>query len=117
MFRWILAVAGVVSLAMLVGCGETFTPPPGVIVKGKLVQGGAPVTVAPTPDNYNGPMLQFFAADPTEALAETTAYTDASGNFTVDYAGEGIPPGKYKIAVIIQQGHPGGQAGARSDPD
>lgn len=107
MFRWTSAIAGFVSLVMLSGCGESYSPDAGVIVTGKVVQGGAPVPVPPTDDGYDGVEVQFFGADPNNlTLATSGATCDAAGNFEIAYAGEGIPPGKYKVAIFVRKGGP-----------
>lgn len=106
MFRWILMSAGLIAVS-LVGCGG-YTPDEGVVVTGKIVQGGAPVAVAPTPDGYNGVEVQILPATPTDTgLASASAQCDTSGNFEITYAGEGVPPGKYKLAVFVRKDDPG----------
>jgi hypothetical protein len=107
MIRLLLASAGLIGMTIVAGCGDDYTPAKGVIVTGKLLQNGQPVSVAPTPEHYNGPDVIFFAATPGDAqLADANAYPDAAGNFRVEYEGYGIPPGRYKVAVVVRQGGP-----------
>jgi len=102
-----LALAGFVALAMLAGCGG-YTPEAGVIVTGKVVQGGQPV---PAPSSATGSEgsygveVQILAASPSDTkLASTGASCDASGNFEITYGGAGVPPGKYKVAIYVRNG-------------
>ena len=106
MFNRMPACAGCVVLALLVGCTGGYTPPTGVIVKGKLVQGGQPVAVAPSPGSYDGAEVFLFSASESVPLADTSIYPDADGSFRIDYNGGGVPPGKYKVAVLVHKGGP-----------
>ena len=108
MFRWTSAIAGCIVLATVGGCGGSGAPEPadGVILTGKLVQGGNPIAVAPTPDHYNGPEIRISPLDQTVPLSETQAYPDEAGNFRIEYEGKGVPPAKYKMAVFVRQGGP-----------
>jgi len=104
MVRVVFVLSSLVALATLVGCGDGFDAPEGVIVTGKIVQGGQPVSVAPTPDGYNGVEVRLEGASPEENLDSTGTTCDANGNFELIYAGEGIRPGKYKLVVMVHQG-------------
>ena len=71
MVRWILMSAGLIAVSF-VGCGG-YTPDAGVVVTGKVVQGGSPVAVAPTPDGYNGVEVQLLPATPTDTNLATAS--------------------------------------------
>jgi hypothetical protein len=92
------------GILLLSGCGESYSPDDGVIVTGKIVQNGAPVPVTPTPEG-DGVEVQIFGASPTDmTLATTGASCDATGAFEITHEGNGVPPGKYKVAVFVRQG-------------
>src|SRR5688572_30385918 len=107
MVRWIFALAGLMALGSLVGC-NSYTPESGVVVTGKIVQGGQPIAVTTTDDGYNGVKVQFSPADPTDMkLASSVAMCKASGDFEMTYEGKGLPPGKYKVALsVLNNGDP-----------
>jgi hypothetical protein len=100
--RYELAV--LVAVIAFAGCGGGYTPADGVVVTGKIVQGGAPVPVPPTPEG-DGVEVQIFAASPNDlTLATAGATCDANGNFEIRHEGNGVPPGKYKMAIFVRQG-------------
>lgn len=107
MFRGMLTLASLFTCVGFVGCGSGVKAPEGVVVTGKIVQGGSPVSIAPTPDGYNGVHVHFvptFGAG--SGTADTEEMCDASGNFKLVYLGDGLPPGKYKVAIALRQGGP-----------
>lgn len=106
MVRWIIAGAGLIAI-LFAGC-NSYTPESGVIVTGKIVQGGQPVAVETTEDGYNGLKVQFSPADPSDLkLASSVAMCKASGDFEMTYEGKGLPPGKYKVSVsVLSNGNP-----------
>lgn len=91
-----------VALPLLVGCGGGFTPDTGVIVTGKVVQGGTPINNPRTPVGYGGVEVQFIGG-----TARASAFCDDAGNFEIIHAGKGIPPGKYKVTVTVHGEGPG----------
>jgi hypothetical protein len=97
-------LAGLAALALLTGCGG-FTPEEGVVVTGKVTQGGQPINNPRTPVGYGGVEVQFIGS--TAEQARSSAFCDDSGNFEMTYAGKGIPPGKYKVAITIHGEGPG----------
>jgi hypothetical protein len=87
---------GIVSLTLLAGCGESFSPDTGVIVTGKIVQGGQPIVAPRNAVGYGGVEVQL-----TGATVQSSAFCDDSGGFEIIHAGKGVPPGKYKVSVIV----------------
>jgi hypothetical protein len=107
MIRCCIALAGLATLTVLTGC-ESYDPDAGVIVTGKVTQGGQPINNPRTPVGYGGVEV-IFVGDKVRA----SAFCDASGNFEIVDAGEGVPPGKYKVAIVVHgAGTPGGAVGA-----
>ncbi|HEX5105959.1 MAG TPA: hypothetical protein VFV87_19205 [Pirellulaceae bacterium] len=104
MMRGAFIFLGFVTLAVVAGCGSGYTPPAGVIVTGKVVQGGQPVSTAPTEDGYNGAHVNFFTTDGKGG--DATVPCDANGNFRIEYAGEGLPPAHYKVSIAVRNGGP-----------
>jgi hypothetical protein len=94
------ALVGLAALALLVGC-ESYDPDAGVTVTGKVVQGGQPINAPRNAVGYGGVEV-FFVGEGTTS----SAYCDESGNFEIIHAGEGIPPGKYKVAIIAHGSTP-----------
>src|SRR5688500_12146676 len=83
MIRWLFVFAGLIAFVSLAGCGG-FTPPEGVVVPGKVVQGGQPVSITPTPDGYNGVHVHFVPAlGEGSGTADAEEMCDASGNFKI----------------------------------
>jgi hypothetical protein len=104
MVRWSGTPALISLLLVTLGCGSGYSPPTGVTVTGKIVRGGQPVGVAPTPDGYNGVEIQYGPASSTGAKLDSgIAMCDDSGGFTLIGPGEGVHPGKYKLAIAILQ--------------
>jgi hypothetical protein len=98
MSRGIKFVTACLCLTWLAGCGGGYSPDDGVIVTGKIVQGGQPVSVTPTPDGYNGVEVQLAGSG-----ASTSVMCNADGSFEITYNEAGVPPGKYKLGVTIKQ--------------
>ena len=90
-------LAGLVAVTLLVGCGESFTPDTGVIVTGKIVQGGQPISLANAIPGYGYVEVQLVDSATNGQIG--SAQCDASGSFEILGAGEGIPPGKYKVVI------------------
>lgn len=87
-------------LSFIAGC-ESYSPVQGVVVTGKVLQGGQPVSTAPTPDGYNGAQVEFFSG-----TAAATVPCEADGKFRIEYEGGGLPPGKYKVAIYVRKDGP-----------
>jgi hypothetical protein len=107
-----VALAGLASLTLLVGCGESFDPDEGVIVTGKLVQDGQPINNPRNAVGYGGVEVIFIGE-----RTRTSTFCDDTGAFEVLDAGKGVPPGKYKVAVTVHgTGGPGGPGGPPGGP-
>ena len=102
-----VALAGLAALTLLVGC-ESYDPDAGVIVTGKVVQGGQPINNPRSPNGYGGVEV-IFVSDKVRA----STFCDDSGAFEIIDAGEGVAPGKYKVAIVV---HDSGTAGGGVPP-
>jgi hypothetical protein len=107
MIRCNVVLAGLAALALLVGC-ESYDPDAGVVVTGKVVQGGQPINNPRSPNGYGGVEVIFIG--PT---VRASTFCDDAGNFEIIDAGEGVPPGKYKVAIVV---HDSGAAGGALPP-
>jgi len=87
------------AAVLLTGCGPSKVKP-----KGKIVQGGQPVTVSD-----KGVIVLSFVPTAGDATAYN-ATTERDGTFTiVGPEGKGIPTGKYKVQVQAMDPYaPGG---------
>lgn len=94
-FRYALSLLGVACVLCLTGCGEKL-----VTVKGAVVNGGQPISLSQT-----GSVLVTLVPDVPEGTPHTNkpGRPDASGNFVI----EEVPPGKYKVAVEVNDPLPG----------
>lgn len=85
-----LAFAGALFLALMAGCGDGK-----VKVKGKLLKGGQPYTVAKE-------TMVTITFTPTAEKAETTypqsSFKQETGEFEAD-----MPPGKYNVRIVINE--------------
>lgn len=83
------------------GCGsdDEFVPPPGVIVTGQLLRDGQPLPMKRPDVGVGSVNLTFVSLDKPDQEKEYTS-VDAEGKFRLEGAGAGIPPGRYRIAVI-----------------
>ncbi|HSQ56658.1 MAG TPA: hypothetical protein VLM40_13025 [Gemmata sp.] len=107
-FRLTYLVVLTVSLALAAGCGsskdktaEGRTKP-----KGRILENGLPVKVdtSKLPPGDPGLQVTFIKIGGVDAGEETDAQiTDAgTGTFELFGAdGKGIPPGKYRVAVVL----------------
>ena len=99
MIRCCFALPGLAAFALLVGC-ESYDPDDGVIVMGKIVQGGQPIS---------GNVQVVLIGN----QIRSSATCDSSGSFKIVDAGEGVPAGKYKVAVaVFESGGPNRPPGA-----
>jgi hypothetical protein len=89
------------ALGLVAGCGESFTPDTGVTVTGKVVQGGSPINSPRTPVGYGGVEVSLIGDQ-----ARASAFCDDSGSFEIVHAGKGVPPGKYKVAIVVHGNGP-----------
>jgi hypothetical protein len=101
-----LAFLGLLCCA---GCGRssTYAPETGVIVKGRVVQGGVPLE-APRRDVGLSSIEVQLVPEAMLALAEReetslqveSSTADENGAFEIAGGGGGVPPGKYRLAVF-----------------
>ena len=100
-------VGGFVVLATLAGCGGPKIEK-GVIVKGKVLKGGAPIPGV-RPDAGLG-LVQItllpLAADANKP-EPGMALLKADGSFEIPGHGKGIRPGKYKVVIVQRDARPG----------
>jgi hypothetical protein len=88
----------VIATALVVGCGDD-DGPPRLQIHGHLTNAGEPLRVAGADVGLGMVVVEFYPLDekgqpPTEPLE--TAHVPASGEFNLV---DGIPPGRYRIAV------------------
>jgi hypothetical protein len=101
-----------VGAALILGCGG-YKPATGVVVKGKVTKGGAPITV-PNMDSGTGTVkIDLFPVhadvqDPRESMG---TLGKADGSFEISGAGKGVVPGKYKLAIFADPGDGVNQVG------
>lgn len=96
MLRSVVFVGLAVSLAWVVGCGGADRPDL-VSVTGQVTLNGQPL---------EGATVALQRDPPDEKYRRPSrAISDASGNFTPSTYGDtpGLPPGKYKVAVMKQE--------------
>jgi hypothetical protein len=92
---------GLAMLAAVAGCGGGFQPDAGVIVTGKVVQGGQPIALDGAIPGYGKVEVQVI--EPTAGSSIAAAHCEADGSFEIVHGGGGIPPGKYKLAIRAQK--------------
>jgi hypothetical protein len=88
------------ACAALAGCGAGES---GVVVTGKVLEGGKPVAIPEYQPEYNCLEVEFFPLDEAGNLASAPSHrasVEENGSFKVEGPmGEGIPAGKYRVAV------------------
>ena len=99
----------VATLCLLAGCSGGYTPPEGVTITGVLVKGDKPLDV---PNRQVGlgivELILIPQAEAKAAGAESfTTVVAEDGSFSVIGPGQGIMPGKYRIAVYQRDQGPG----------
>lgn len=99
-------LAGLLGI-LLTGCGG-YKPDVGVVVTGKIVKGGQPLSV-PNMDTGEGfvatqlfPVVTQAGDTPPEGANGT--YNKSDGSVKFEYAGRGIKPGKYRLIVDANDG-------------
>ncbi|MGI8982656.1 MAG: hypothetical protein ACR2FY_25770 [Pirellulaceae bacterium] len=94
-----------IGVAFLLGCGG-YKAPSGVVVKGKVTKGGAPITV-PNMDSGTGTVkIELFPvhADAQDSRDSVGTTSKSDGSFEITGAGKGVTPGKYKLAIFADPG-------------
>jgi hypothetical protein len=88
------------ACAALAGCGSGESL---VVVSGEVVEGGTPVAIPDFEEGENCFEVEFFPLDEAGNLVSAASYAavvEEDGSFEVKGPmGEGIPPGKYRVAV------------------
>jgi hypothetical protein len=110
-----LLVCLLLTLVPLVGCSSgNPTPPAGVIVKGKIVQGGMPLKVERLPPGEVPAEVVFVPEGGGEVERQPL---QPDGTFRETGWEKGIKPGKYKLAVYhyVQGRGSDGLSGAFSE--
>ena len=97
--RWFVGPLIALLMVSLPGCGGGPKVPPGVGIKGRLLFNGKPMEMV-RPDVGLG-MIEITLI-PTAAAGATPegARADKEGRFEIRGAGNGVPPGSYKLAEI-----------------
>lgn len=105
MLRFFAVVLAFVCFACVIGCGPS--GPPTVVVKGKLLKGGAPLAV-PRSDVGLG-WVQLELTPEGGAAAERGPQLSAKDDGSFEFLGEanGVLPGSYRLSVLhYEQGPP-----------
>src|SRR5262245_54995208 len=93
---------------LVTGCRGGYRIAPGVIVTGKVIQGGKPLSVPnlASGEGYIRVQLcpQSARADGSPGDATAGEYNPSDGSVTFQYAGKGIAPGKYLLTVEASDG-------------
>jgi hypothetical protein len=84
----------IAAIAIVAGCGPTL--PQGVVVKGKLIKAGQPLPVPRSDVGLGWVQLDLV---PAGGLGTESSRTKDDGSFEFRGAGQGIAPGKYRLAV------------------
>ena len=98
--RFLLTYCIMAFALLLVGCNAP--PDDSVPVRGKLTNGGAPLTVKDRHLGLGYIELHFYRMNEDDSIDKdpADAGVEDSGEFTVrGRDGHGLPPGKYKITV------------------
>jgi|RhiMetdeSRZDD1v2_1073273.scaffolds.fasta_scaffold426525_3 hypothetical protein len=94
-----------ILVSLVAGCGG-YTPETGVTVTGKIVKGGQPL-VAPSVDSGGYLQIQLcpLTARPDGSPGDAAGGEySANGTVKFQYAGRGMPPGKYRLTVALNDG-------------
>ena len=109
-----LCVLGLVGL-WLAGCGGGYKPKQGVVVTGTVLKGGKPMEVPRQDVGFGHLEVRLVPA----VGGPVSTYAEKDGTFKIVGAGDGIPPGSYRLAVSLQDNgwNSDGLKGAFSDKD
>lgn len=103
MLRWLSTGLVVLALLACCGCGGGSEAEKVVAVRGKVTRGGQTLTVAGEEAGLGYVQVQFYRIDDAGAQSTDPAsarVSTADGSFQLaGHGGQGIPPGKYRIAV------------------
>ena len=95
MVRTVLFAFCVFSCLLLSGCGgQGGAPQVGVVVSGKLLKGGQPVTLENYSDGYNYYEISLTPVD--EGGQGGNGNADGAGDFKI----HNVKPGSYRVGVI-----------------
>jgi len=109
-----LTFVGLLVLATVVGCGGGPQVAKGVIVKGKVLKGGAPIPGVRPEIGVGIIQISLVPVVQSPTAESGIALLKADGSFEIMGAGKGIPAGKYKVAIMQRDQVPG-QASAVPD--
>jgi hypothetical protein len=102
-------MAGLAVLAswLLAGCGGSgYKPPEGVIVKGTVLKGGKALEVPRRDVGLGNVIVKLVPVAGSPGQPESS-FADDKGAFVMRGPGDGIRPGKYRLAVLQQNQGPG----------
>ncbi len=109
----------ILLLAALLAAGcDGYKPPKGVVVTGKVVKDGKPLEVPRRDVGLGSVEVRIVPmGDETQKRGIETSHAEKDGTFKIVGAGRGVPPGKYRVAVLHQNQGFGSDAlnGAFSD--
>lgn len=94
-----------IGVAFLLGCGG-YKPATGVVVKGKVTKGGTPITVPNMESKAGTVKIELFPihANLQDERGSEGTLSGADGAFEITGAGNGVKPGKYKLAIFADPG-------------
>ena len=102
-YRTWLVAAGLAAGLAVVGCGgsaQSDREVKGVAVAGRLVQNGKALKLKDSEQLVVNFILD--GATPDDPIVAAAEYNPADGSFVVSGpTGQGIPPGRYKVEVIL----------------
>lgn len=96
-------------IACLCGCGDPNAPKPGVTVIGALVKDGVPFVLPGREVGLGDVEVQLVPLALVEApagvetgLQREMAVADGEGRFVIKGPGRGVPPGRYRLAILAR---------------
>ncbi len=105
-----LFTALLVFTAIGCGSGDEYAPPAGVTITGKIYNGGGPMRME-RPDVGLGSIELTLVPEGADATNENldleTTIAEVDGSFMFEGPGDGIPAGKYRLAVYHYENGPG----------
>lgn len=96
--QWIASLL-VAALVGFVGCQKGYSPDAGVIVKGKIVKEKQPLVVTGRDNGTGRVEVKLVPVQQGPGTDSATGNAKEDGSFEIVYAGKGVKPGKYKVAV------------------